>query len=430
MASLSFSIRDYDERCDAQRVSEVEKICEAGPSGSISLFTDLLGDPLCRVRHFPAYTMLVAEVHTGVEMEIVGMIRAGIKQVVCGHSCSKPDEGSEENITNAGAFASIAYILGLRVAPQYRRLGIAIELVKHMEAWCRVQGAQYTYIATEKDNEASVSLFTRKLGYAKFRTPAILVQPVYASSKRVNPSVQIVELSKDKAEALYRDVFKDKEFFPRDVDVIMKSKLHKGTWVAMWRDGEKQGKKAHRKHGKAEKKQVRSIEEEHEELPSLASSSSSWAVLSVWKCNEIFKLEVKGAPLHTRTAVATARLFGKLVKRLAAFPTPPNVFKPFGLQLVYGVHSHGQRGDELVRELCWFAHNLAKKDACAVVALEVGSCDPMRACIPHWASLSCDEDLWCIKRLSSSTTCTDNEMVGDWSTSPPPPSLFVDPRDF
>ncbi|KAI5055647.1 hypothetical protein GOP47_0029168, partial [Adiantum capillus-veneris] len=433
MASLSFSIRDYDERRDAQRVDEVEKICEAGPSGSISLFTDLLGDPLCRVRNFPAYAMLIAEVHTGVEMEIVGMIRAGIKEVVCGHCCSSQDETQEGKTGNARDFASIAYILGLRVAPQYRRLGIGIELVKRVEAWCKEQGAQYTYIATEKDNEASVNLFTCKLGYSKFRTPAILVQPVYASCKRMHPRVQIVELSKEKAETLYRDVFKDKEFFPRDVDVIMKSKLHRGTWVAMWRDEEKQGKKAHKKHGKAEKNQVRSIGEEHENLASLASSSSSssWAVLSVWKCNEIFKLEVKGASFHTRTVVATARLFGKLVKRLGTVPTPPNVFKPFGLQLVYGVHSHGERGAELVRELCWHAHNLAKRDSCAVVAVEVGSCDPLRASIPHWASLSCDEDLWCIKCLSPSATCASNEMgEWEWSTSPPPPSLFVDPRDF
>lgn len=430
MASLSFSIRPYDERYDAGRVDVVEKICEAGPSGSISLFTDLLGDPLCRIRHFPAYAMLVAEVYTGVEMEIVGMIRAGIKQVVCAPTCSSQDKRLEENPANGGAFAAIAYILGLRVAPQYRRLGIGIELVKQIEAWCREQGAQYTYIATEKDNEASVSLFTRKLGYSKFRTPAILVQPVYASRKKVHSRVQIVELSMTKAEALYRDVFKDKEFFPKDVDVIMKSKLHKGTWVAFWRDEEKHQKahtkqvKALTKDVKAEKKQVSAIGEE--DFAFASSSSSSWAVLSVWKCNEIFKLEVKGVPLHTRTVVAAARLFGKLVNRLGTVPTPPNVFKPFGLQLLYGMHSHGEKGGELIRELCWFAHNMAKRDGCAVVAAEVGSCDPMRARIPHWPSLSCDEDLWCIKNLSPSTT---HEM-GDWSTSHPPPSLFVDPRDF
>ena len=119
----------------------------------------------------------------------------------------------------------------------YRRLGIAVALVKKMEAWCREQGAVYAYIATEKDNEASVNLFTKRLDYHKFRTPTILVQPIYAKPKRLNPRVKIVEV-KQHSESLYREVFGHVEFFPKDVDAIMRSKLHKGTWMATWRDEE------------------------------------------------------------------------------------------------------------------------------------------------------------------------------------------------
>jgi hypothetical protein len=42
----------------------VERECEVGSSwgggsGKMCLFTDLLGDPLCRIRNSPAYLMLV-----------------------------------------------------------------------------------------------------------------------------------------------------------------------------------------------------------------------------------------------------------------------------------------------------------------------------------------------------------------------------------
>lgn len=420
------SIRPYDERTDARSVDAVEKLCDAGPSGCVSLFTDLLGDPLCRVRHFVAYTMLIAEVRTSTvgDVEIVGMIRAGVKHVIRGPpltSVSYLSEVNTKEVTDENVvaqFTPTAYILGLRVLPQYRRLGIGVELVKQIEAWCKEQGAEYTYIATEKDNVASVNLFTHKLGYFKFRTPAILVQPVYAGKKRAHPNVKIVEVSKQTAEYLYRSVFKEREFFPKDVDAVMKSKLHKGTWVAVWTD---------------EKSSTVINMKTEKRVGEAVCSATSWAVLSVWKCNEIFRLEVKGAPFHTRTIVAAARFAGKLFNRVGTVPTPPNVFKPFGLQLLYGMHAHGATGSKLLRELCWFAHNLARKDGCAVVAAEVGSCDPLRACIPHWPSLSCDEDLWCIKRLhlpNSTCTATATSRSDDWSISPPPLSLFVDPRDF
>jgi hypothetical protein len=48
-------IRAYEDGRDNEAVERVEKVCEA----SASLYTDLKGDPLCRVRHFPSFSMLV-----------------------------------------------------------------------------------------------------------------------------------------------------------------------------------------------------------------------------------------------------------------------------------------------------------------------------------------------------------------------------------
>lgn len=52
-------IREYEKERDSKEVEEVERRCEVGPSSKVSLFTDLLGDPLCRIRHSPAFLMLV-----------------------------------------------------------------------------------------------------------------------------------------------------------------------------------------------------------------------------------------------------------------------------------------------------------------------------------------------------------------------------------
>lgn len=52
-------VREFDPNKDCFGVEEVERRCEVGPSGKLCLFTDLLGDPVCRVRNSPAFLMLV-----------------------------------------------------------------------------------------------------------------------------------------------------------------------------------------------------------------------------------------------------------------------------------------------------------------------------------------------------------------------------------
>jgi hypothetical protein len=52
-------VREFDSKKDVVGVEDVERRCEVGPSGKLSVFTDLLCDPICRVRHSPAFIMLV-----------------------------------------------------------------------------------------------------------------------------------------------------------------------------------------------------------------------------------------------------------------------------------------------------------------------------------------------------------------------------------
>lgn len=52
-------VREYNAANDRAAAEEVERTCELGSSGKMSLHTDLLGDPASRIRHSPTYLMLV-----------------------------------------------------------------------------------------------------------------------------------------------------------------------------------------------------------------------------------------------------------------------------------------------------------------------------------------------------------------------------------
>ncbi|GLJ13947.1 hypothetical protein SUGI_0222980 [Cryptomeria japonica] len=396
MESQHVKIREFEGLRDVKQVECLEKRCEVGPSGKISLFTDLMGDPICRVRHSPAYVMLVAELGPG--GEIVGLIRGCIKTVTCGKKTPT-------------LCAKAAYILGLRVSPTHRRMGIGLKLVQSLERWFKENGAEYAYMATEKENEACIKLFDGKLNYKKFRTPAILVHPVYAHSRRIRSSVKIQKLGVQEAESLYRLYLGTREFFPQDIDAILKNRLSLGTWAAFPQEEEwpRDGKNA--------------------------PFPTSWAILSVWNSSDVFKLEVKGVSRLKYLLAATTRFFDGAFPWLK-IPSIPDVFHPFGLHFLYGLHAEGIQAQKLMKELYWFAHNMARKngDGCRLIATEVGSCDPLRPCIPYWDCFSCPEDLWCIKKLKDDSVPDhdhdDHHNHGDWTKSTPEPTLFVDPRDF
>ncbi|KAK3221222.1 hypothetical protein Dsin_008247 [Dipteronia sinensis] len=391
-------VREIDENKDRFGVEDVERRCEVGPSGKLCLFTDLLGDPICRVRNSPAFLMLVAEIGE----EIVGMIRGCIKTVTCGKKLSR--NGKNKHLP---VYTKVAYILGLRVSPSHRRMGIGLKLVTRIEEWFRETGAEYSYIATENDNYASVKLFTDKCGYSKFRTPSILVNPVFAHRLDVSSRVTVIRLGPSDAEALYRRKFSTTEFFPRDIDSVLNNKLTLGTFLAVPRGTYTP-----------------------ESWPGsdlfLSNPPESWAVLSVWNCNDVFKLEVRGASLVQLTLAKTTRIVDRVFPWLR-IPSVPEVFSPFGLHFMYGLGGEGPRAVKMVKALCGYAHNLAKESGCGVVATEVSSGDPLKLGIPHWKKLSCAEDLWCIKRLGEDYS---DGSVGDWTKSPPGLSIFVDPREF
>ncbi|CAK8539645.1 unnamed protein product [Lathyrus sativus] len=397
--SISVVVREFQVNKDTERVVTLENTCEVGPTNKLSLFTDMLGDPICRLRNSPSFLMLVAEIGE----EIVGMIRGCIKTVTCGKSLSRSKTSLTKQIP---VYTKLAYILGLRVSPNQRRMGIGLKLVKKMEAWFKDNGAEYSYMATESENLASVKLFTEKCGYSKFRTPSILVNPVYAHRIKISRKVTIIPLTPSHAVILYRNRFSTTEFFPRDIDSVVYNKLSLGTFLAVPCGSY-------------------SVENWPGPVRFLLGPPCSWAVLSVWNSKEVFKLEVRGASRVKRVFAKTTRVLDRAFPWLKV-PSVPDLFRPFGFHFLYGLGGEGPKVGKMVRALCGFAHNIAMECGCGVVATEVASCEPFRFGIPHWKMLSCAEDLWCIKRLVEDYS---NDFIGDWTKSVPGISIFVDPRD-
>lgn len=267
-------------------------------------------------------------------------------------------------------------------------MGVALELVTRLEQWFReMAGAEYAYVAIEKDNEASVSLFTEKCGYAVFRSLSILVHPVFGHHINTPRQVVIRKLESHQAEELYRLHFSTTDFFPLDINTILDNPLCLGTFLA-------------------------------EEL-----GGESWAAVSIWNCMEVFRLEVTGVSKMKRGLAKVTRVLDRMFPWLK-IPSFPNLFAPFGCHFLFGITGEGPLATDLLTALCTHAHNTAREEGCELVVTEVGSSDPLKSGIPHWNVLSCDADLWCIKRLSK-----DGGGVALWTKTDLGQTIFVDPRE-
>ncbi|XP_048536689.1 probable N-acetyltransferase HLS1-like [Triticum urartu] len=413
--TMAIRVREFDMERDLAAVEELERRCQVGLSDDqaddaehddggakkcrrrrkkkrgMSLYVEQIGDPFARVRHSPDYVMLVAEYGEEGAGEAVGVIKACVRTVSRGKTMTKTKQ----------QFAKVACLLGLRVSPSHRRLGIATELVRRAEAWCAARGAAHATMATTASNAASLALFAGRFGYAPFRRPVFLGHPVHRHRARVPGAHRVLQLPPPLAAAAYAALLSPAEFVPADLPALLAHKLTLGTYLAVERGPD----------------------------PSLPPS---FALLSVWDATRSLRLRVGGAAPLLRASLAAARALDQHAPWLRV-PSLPDVFRPFGTYLLYGLRMSGPEGPALLRSLCRHAHNVARKNpACAVVAADLGPDDPAAAAVPHWPSFSCDEDVWCVKKLGVAADGAGNagDDDDDWTTAPPADVLFVDPREF
>ncbi|KAJ9699790.1 hypothetical protein PVL29_005589 [Vitis rotundifolia] len=392
-------IREFNEETDIEAVEKLEKNCEIGYKKGISIFTSMMGDPLCRIRLYPVHVMLVAQLlENG---ELVGAVRGCIKRVGTGFG---------------GTDVTMGCILGLRVSPRHRRMGIGLGLVKSAEEWIERNGAQYAFLATEENNVASTNLFTLKCNYVKFSSLVIYVQPVndhLAEEVDVPRDIKIEKLHIEQAISLYKSCLKQREIYPTDIEAILKEKLSMGTWVCFF----------------SEEGWVGLQKKEEKEGEIMGTAPSSWAIFSIWNTSEAYKLQIRRSNLlkicHASVSHAMERILPCLKLPFMSMSTESHK-KPFGFLFLYGIHGEGERIGELMKAVWRFASRMAEnvKD-CSVMMTELGGSDPLRAHVPQGSSMSCINDLWYLKRLNAPVSDED-----ELTAMRPVGNVFVDPRDF
>ncbi|KAK4265901.1 hypothetical protein QN277_026891 [Acacia crassicarpa] len=399
-------IREFEEERDVKVVGKLERNCEIGTKERVSIFTNLLSNhPFSRICFYPLRLILVAEVvESG---EIVGVVRGCIKTI-----------GS-----HSGSLFKIGCLLGLRVSPTFRRKGVGQKLVNSAEEWMLRNGAEYSFLATEKNNTASTNLFSLKCHYLYLTSLHIFVHPTtsplnHISTATSSRQVKVQKLNISQAISLYTRTLKHKDLYLTDMDLILKEKLSLGTWVTYYKED-----------GNWE------VENETSNVP------NSWIVFSVWNTCEACKLQVRSKYKPFRVIINTTlnharekiKMFPCLrIPNVSNSPSSSSRRRPFGFLFIYGLHGEGDNLGELM-ECAWrFTSRLGEsmKDYCKVVITELGFGDPLAKLVPQTPSMSCIDDLWYIKSLSSAAQSNENEEDDKVLLNGQVRNVFVDPRDF
>ncbi|GLT81511.1 hypothetical protein SLA2020_528930 [Shorea laevis] len=387
-------VREFNEERDIEVVGKLERDCETVSSKGASMFTNMMSDPLCRIRFYSLHVMLVAELREN--GELVGVIRGCIKHV---------------GTILGGTHVKLGCILGLRVSPRHRRMGIGLELVRSIEEWLISNGADYTFLATEKNNVASTNLFSIRCNYMNLSSLVIFVQPISFPMKALYKDVKVEKLHVDQAIALYYNKLRGKDIYPTDIDAILREKLSLGTWVSYFKEDEWIGL-----HSK----------EKNEDF--VTSSPSTWVVFSIWNSCEAYKIHIrKSHPLkffHSTLTHARDKIF-----TCFKLPICDSLEKPFGFLFLYGLYGEGRRLGELMKSAWSFASRLTEnvKD-CKMIITELGVSDPLIEHVPKDSSMSCINDLWYLKKVNGINNNEDQDhlmnTVGELG------NVFIDPRDF
>ena len=273
-------------------------------------------------------------------------------------------------------------------------------------------GAEYAFLATEKNNDASINLFTNKCKYVSLSSLVIFVHPIISfPAKHIPKDIKIEKVNMEQAISLYRRTLRAKELYPLDMDSILKEKLSLGTWVSYYKD---EGCRLN----------VQRMVESEDIITN--EITSSWIIFSIWNTYEAYKLQLKKSQplrfLHTTLNHARDKIFPCLRMSVSE-----SLCTPFWFLFLYGLHGEGENLGELMESIWRFTSRLGEslKD-CRVVITELGFGDALVNHVPLTASMSCIDDIWYTKRISSHSDENDDELLMKRQIG----NVFVDPRDF
>lgn len=301
-------------------------------------------------------------------------------------------------------------------------MGIGLSLVKAVEEWMVRNGAQYTFLATEKNNVASTNLFTTKCNYINFSSLVIFVHPLNLPLRGLKSGdIKIEKLRLDQANSLYYDKLRSKDIYPADIDSILTEKLSVGTWVSYFKEDEWLDFKSNDDNNNENENKAKN----HEDV--ISKTPRSWIIFSIWNSCEAYKIQIrKSYPL--KLIHATLSHAKDIIFPCLKMPVCGSLENPFGFLFLYGLHGEGEKLGELMQSVLRFASRLAEDvKHCKVIITELGVSDPLIEHVPRESSMSCINDLWYLKCLSGDNHNNDQEQLMRMGQLG---NVFVDPRDF
>ncbi|XP_054820729.1 probable N-acetyltransferase HLS1 [Prosopis cineraria] len=163
-----------------------------------------------------------------------------------------------------------------------------------------------------------------------------------------------------------------------------------------------------------------------EEVQALIESCSAYGMMLMTEAN--YDLQHRNHHLHPplRLLHDTLNHAGEnIFPCLRMLLSGSSLSRPFGFLFIYGLHG-GENLGELMESICRFTSRLGESmKGCKVIMTELGLGDSLINFVPRNASLSCIDDLWCIKRLSGHSDQNDELLMkGEIG------NVFVDPREF
>ncbi|KMT16260.1 hypothetical protein BVRB_3g054140 [Beta vulgaris subsp. vulgaris] len=330
--------------------------------------------------------------------ELVGVVRGCIKKL---------------GFSLRSSHLKMGCILGLRVSPRHRQMGVGLNLMKAIEEWLTRNGAEYMYLATEENNAASRNLFTLKCQYKVLSPLQIYVLPIDNPLKKLSSNVYIEKLQVNQAVSFYKYQLKCKDLYPDDIEAILRGNPSLGTWVCYFNDEVWEG--LH-------------VSEDQNTETIISTKPSSWIVFSLWNSREVYKLQIRRFSHFSYFLHAALTCVSEVISPCIKLPlVQTSSQKPFGFLFLYGLLGEGNRLRELNKTAWNFAAKLAKDADCKLVMTEVGDSDPLKKHIPSGSSMLSIKDLWYFKNTDN--VGGNNEEI-TMALSGVLGNVFVDPRDF
>lgn len=279
-------------------------------------------------------------------------------------------------------------------------------------------GADYAFLATEKNNTASKNLFTNKCNYVNLSSLIIFLHPTtFPITNHISKNIKVDKINIDQAISLYTRLLKTKDLYPLDMDIILKEKLSLGTWVSYYKD------------------QDFKLNSTQDIVTDKITTNSSWIIFSLWNTcepddnnnNKVQDVKTKlSQPLRFLHATLN-HAKDKICPCLRMLRNESLMCNnSFGFLFLYGIHGEGENLGGLMESVWRFTSRLGEKlKECRVVITELGFGDPLVNHVPQIDSMTCVDDMWYTKRLGNQS---DDEVVEMMKRQLG--NVFVDPRDF